>query len=56
MIPDPIVDEIRRYRHEHAAEHGHDLVRIVADLRKKEKKGKHVLLNPGPKLMMKKAS
>jgi molybdenum-dependent DNA-binding transcriptional regulator ModE len=29
MIEDPIVEEIRRYRMEHAAQYGNDLKRIV---------------------------
>lgn len=29
MIDDPIVEEIRRYRMEHAAQYGNDLKRIV---------------------------
>ena len=29
MVEDPIVEEIRRYRMEHAAQYGNDLKRIV---------------------------
>ena len=46
MIEDPIVAEIRRYRKEHAAEHGNDLKRIVDALRKRERESKHNPLNP----------
>jgi hypothetical protein len=53
MIDDPIVEEIRRHRKEHAAQYGNDLNRIVAALREKERESKHVLLNPGPKLLLK---
>ena len=35
MINDPIVEEVRRYRREHAALYGNDLNRIVEALRKK---------------------
>ena len=49
MIEDPIVAEVRRYRKEHAAEHGNDLKRIVKALRKRERESKRTLLNPGPK-------
>ncbi len=56
MIPDPIVDEIRQFRQEHAAEHGHDLRRIVADLKKREQATTHIVLNPGPKLRLRQAS
>ena len=52
MIEDPIVAEIRRYRKEHAAEHGNDLKHIVDALRKRERKSKRTVLNPGPKLRL----
>jgi len=52
MIEDPIVAEVRRHRKEHAAEHGNDLKRIVDALRKRERKSKRNLLNPGSKLCM----
>jgi hypothetical protein len=35
--PDPIIDEIRRIRDEHAAEHGNDLWRIVRDYQRRQK-------------------
>jgi len=54
MIEDPIVEEIRRYRKEHAARYDNDLKRIVEALRNKEIKSKHTQLNPGPKMLMKK--
>ncbi len=53
MINDPIVEEVRRYRKEHAARYGNDLSRIVEALRKKESESSHVKLNPGPKLLLK---
>ncbi|MDE2899061.1 MAG: hypothetical protein OXO54_12140 [Chloroflexota bacterium] len=49
MIDDPIVEEIRRHRKAHAAEHGHDLARIAEALREREQESDRVLLNPGPK-------
>jgi len=55
MTEDPIVEEIRRYRKEHAARYGNDLNRIVEALREKERESKHELLNPGPKPLLKKA-
>lgn len=55
MIDDPIVEEIRRYRKEHAAKYGNDLNRIVEALREKERTSKHVKLNPGPKVLIRKA-
>ena len=52
MMNDPIVEEIRRYRKEHAEQFGNNLSQIVAALRQKERESKHVLLNPGPKLLL----
>lgn len=52
MIDDPIVEEIRRYRQQHAKQFGHDLKRIVADLRKKEEISGFPRLNPGPKQVL----
>lgn len=49
MTDDPIVEEIRRHRAQHAARFGHDLSRIVEDLRKKERRSAHPLLSPGPR-------
>nr|VFK30708.1 MAG: hypothetical protein BECKMB1821G_GA0114241_106923 [Candidatus Kentron sp. MB]VFK34261.1 MAG: hypothetical protein BECKMB1821I_GA0114274_106622 [Candidatus Kentron sp. MB]VFK76621.1 MAG: hypothetical protein BECKMB1821H_GA0114242_106524 [Candidatus Kentron sp. MB] len=56
MINDPIVEEVRRLRKEHAAQFGNDLKKIVEDLRKKEKESTHIQLSPGPKFILKKAS
>lgn len=53
MIKDPIVEEVRRYRKEHAAKYGNDLSRIVKALREKECESTHPQLNPGPKLLLK---
>lgn len=50
MINDPIVEEVRKYRKEHASKHGNDLKRIVESLRKRELGSKRKVLNPGPKL------
>ena len=52
MIEDPIVDEIRRYRKEHAEKYGNDLNRIVEALKKRERESKRKLLNPRPKLQL----
>lgn len=54
MIEDPIVEEICRYRKEHAAKYGNDLKRILEALQEKERSSKHTLLNPGPKKLLKK--
>ena len=50
MIEDPIVEEIRRHRKAHAAEHGNDLGRIAQALRKHERESSRTVLNPGPKM------
>ena len=49
MLPDPIVDEVRRIRLEHAAKHGNDLDRIVEALRAEERESSRPLLSPGPR-------
>jgi hypothetical protein len=54
MIEDPIVNEVRRYRKEHAARYGNDLMLIVEALREKERITTHTLLDPGPNLLLKK--
>ena len=51
MINDPSVEEMHRYRKEHAARYGNDLNRIVEALRQAESKSQHIKLNPGPKLL-----
>lgn len=49
MHPDPIVEEIRRIRQQHAAKYGNDLDRIVEALREKERLSTRPVLNPGPR-------
>jgi hypothetical protein len=49
---DPIVEEVRRHRKQHATEHGNDLERIVADLREKEKTSGHKVVTRKPKLLL----
>jgi hypothetical protein len=51
MFDDPIVEEIRRYRKEHAAKYGNDIHRIFEAFREMEKQSGHGFLNPGPKLL-----
>lgn len=48
MINDPIVEEIRKHRQEHAERYGFDLRRIAEALRDREKDFRRVI-NPGPK-------
>ncbi len=46
--PDPIIDEIRRIRDEHAAEHGYDIWRIVRDYQRRQRESglEYVTLPP----------
>ena len=54
MIDDPIVEEMRKHREEHASAYGHDLSRIIAALREREAQSKRPVLNPGPKYLLQK--
>lgn len=49
MFEDPIVEEVRRYRKEHAAKYGNDVHRIFEALRENQKKSKRKVVNFGPK-------
>ncbi|MBF0235611.1 MAG: hypothetical protein HQK65_21625 [Desulfamplus sp.] len=51
MIDDPIIEEIRKYRNEHASRYGNDLRKIVAALREKERNSKREMINHGPKVL-----
>ena len=53
MIEDPIVEEVRHYRQEHAAKYGNNLELIISAFRKKEHESKRKILNPGPKMLFK---
>jgi hypothetical protein len=54
MIDDPIVEEVRKHRDEHASAYGHDLRRIVAALQEREARSQRPVLNPGPKYLLRK--
>lgn len=41
MYKDPIVEEVRKYRQEWAAKFGYDIGKMAADLRKREGKNGH---------------
>jgi hypothetical protein len=49
MLEDPIVEEIRRYRQEHAAKYGNDIHRICEALREQQGKSGRKVVNFGPK-------
>ena len=56
MREDPIVSEIRKYRLEHAAQYRHDLDRICAALRERQKESGRKVVTRGPRLLPDKAS
>ena len=49
MRNDPIVDEVRKIRDQHAALFGYNLKAIAADLRKQEKKLRRKFVRLSPK-------
>ena len=49
MIEDSIVEEIRKYRAEHAARYDNDLNKICEALRQQEKQSEKEFVNFGPK-------
>ena len=49
MQNDPVVDEIRRIRHDYAKRFGFDLRAMVADLRRKEQQHPDRLVSFNPK-------
>jgi hypothetical protein len=53
MKDDPIVQEIRKIREEHAGMHRYNLSAIVKDINKAEKKHAHRLVALPPKRYMK---
>ncbi len=56
MINDPIVEEIRNYRHEHAKKYGNDLNRICAALIEREKKSSKKVVTLTPRLLLSKTA
>ena len=53
MENDPIVDEIRQARHDHAAKFDNDLSAIVADIRRLEKESGRNYIKFPPRLLSK---
>lgn len=49
MRSDEIVEETRKLRDEYAAEFGHDLAAIVADLKEKQRQNEHRIVRLRPK-------
>lgn len=54
MAEDPIVEEIRRYRSEHADKYGHDLDRICEALRERQEKSSRKVVKRSPRLLLSK--
>jgi hypothetical protein len=52
-MKDPIVEEVRRARQDHAKEFNHDLVEICRDLKRIESVCGHTLVSLPPKLLTK---
>lgn len=52
MTEDPIVEEIRRYRREHAARHGNDLAAICNALREREAKSTRKVVDRPPRMLL----
>lgn len=52
-MKDPIVEEVRRARQDHAKQFNHDLVAICRDLKRIESVSGHTLLSLPPKLLTK---
>ena len=49
MWRDPIVEEIRKIREEHAARFNYDIDAIVADIRKRQEEGGHKVVSLPPR-------
>lgn len=50
MINDPIVEEIRRYRMEHAAKYGNDLSKICEALRERQRNSTRKVVTRSPRV------
>ncbi len=55
MIYDPVVEEIRHFRAEHAAKYENDLVKICKALREKQKNSTRRVVSRSPLLKLDKA-
>lgn len=52
MTEDPIVEEIRRYRAEHAEKYEHDLDRICEALRERQANSSRKVVKRSPRLLL----
>jgi len=55
-MQDPIVEDVRKAREDHAAELGHDMAAICADLKKIERDCGHKVVSLPPRLLPKASS
>jgi len=49
MMSDPIVEELRRIRHQHAARFNFDLDAVFEDLKEKERRSKRKIVSRSPR-------
>ncbi len=54
MRNDPIVEEVRKHRQEHAASFDYDLAKICLALQEQERKSSRPVVNRSPRLLPKK--
>lgn len=52
MRDDPIVEEVRRYRQQHAARYGNDLKKICEALRERQAESGRRLVQRAPRLQL----
>lgn len=55
MKTDPIVEEVRKHRQEHAASFNYDLAEICKALKEAEKNSIRPVINRDPRLLLKKS-
>lgn len=55
MKADPIVEEVRKYRQEHAASFNYDLAEICKALKEVEKNSSRPVVNRSPRLLLKRS-
>ena len=49
MVPDPIVEEIKRFREEYAARFNYDLEAIARDVRSRQEDGDYQVVRRSPR-------
>lgn len=56
MFKDPVVDEVRRAREEHAQKFSYNLEKIVEDLQRRQQESKREFVSFEPKRIQKKSA